>query len=400
LLQSFSNFYDESPLPEASGSPLCGIPFAVKESFGIAGRPCEAGSNAWKGRRATTTATAVEKLRSAGMVLVGSCRMTEFAYDAWGINPDQGTPRNPRDLRIHRAPGGSSSGSAVAVAAGLVPVALGTDTGGSVRIPAALCGVVGFKPSQAEIDATGVVPLSPSLDCVGILANDVEMVELACGALRQKPSASGAPGPERLDGLRIGFLPDPVVRELRGDVAAAYSGALRRLTLLGARLVETGHIRTLTSYAREVGQIIRAEAWACHRAWLEEWRGPSTIVIDRIRTGAAITASTYADLLLQRRNHSRAFAGVWGEVDVILTPTTPLPAPAIEEVDRESAILSHFTRAANYLDLCALALPCGRSDDGLPLSLQVLTAPHTERFCLAIGRLLERAAIAERWPTD
>ncbi|HVL71357.1 MAG TPA: amidase, partial [Beijerinckiaceae bacterium] len=250
-------------------SPLAGVPISVKDLFDVVGQPTAAGSRALAGAPAERDAPPIARLRAAGAVFTGRTNMTEFAYSGVGLNPHHGTPANPWDRATGRIPGGSSSGAAVSVADGMAAAAIGTDTGGSCRIPAALCGIVGFKPTASRIPLAGCVPLSPSLDSVGCFATTVAGVALVDAVMAGEEPA--APDPTELDGLRI-LVPKTVVLDRMDDeVGRAFERALARLSQAGVRIVEREV--PLLSRLPELaagGGIVAAEAYAWHRELLAE----------------------------------------------------------------------------------------------------------------------------------
>ena len=244
--------------------PLHGLPIAIKDLFHVRGRQTTAGSTTWRGRIASETAVCVDRLRAAGMIPLGKTHLVEFAYGTWGTNRPMGTPWNPWDLGVHRVPGGSSSGSAVAVAAGMAPAALGTDTGGSVRIPAALNGLVGLKPTYGRIPLGGVVPLATTLDSVGPLARTVEDARLLVAAMAGQP-APARDGARSLAGTRVtalaaGQFPDFI----EPDVVEAFRVTLARLRELGAIVHEERIPFDFAALGTRNGRLIGADGlpWA------------------------------------------------------------------------------------------------------------------------------------------
>jgi aspartyl-tRNA(Asn)/glutamyl-tRNA(Gln) amidotransferase subunit A len=387
----------------AALGPLHGIPVALKDLVEIAGHVTTAGALIWRERVSSTTATIVGRLRAAGMIIVGKTHLVEFAFGGWGINRAMGTPWNPWDLEVHRVPGGSSSGSAVAVAAGLVPAAIGSDTGGSIRIPASQCGIVGLKVTPGRISNHGVVKLSERLDTLGPLARSVEDAALLFDALHgpdpADPRTLSHPPVDPLAGLRGGVaglrlavLPDAELGELDDEVRAAFAAALAVLRSLGARIETLALPVPFAELAARTGDIIAAEAYARHRDDIER----DDLVFDpdvqrRMRGAKAIAAADYIRLVEERPRVAREAAGRLGDFAALLLPTTPIPAIPLADVDYRSAPLSRLTRPINYLDLCGLALPCGFSRAGLPLSLQIVGRPGDEAGILRIGWAYENA---------
>ena len=386
--------------------PLHGLPIALKDLLHVKNRVTTAGSKSWRGRVATETATAVEKLLAAGMIPLGKTHMVEFAFGGWGRNEPMGAPWNPWDTRVHRVAGGSSSGSAVAVAAGLAPAAIGSDTGGSIRIPAALCGLTGLKPTYGTISLAGVVPLAMTLDSLGPLARSVDDAALLTAAMAgpdPRDAATltvprldfdavlaGAPDARR---LRITALPaEQLPPDTLPDVARALQHAIAVLREHGALVDEVAVPIDFEDLMVRNGRIIAAEAWALHRAYIED----PTLPIDpwvRKRTigGKAISAADYIDELARRKRAAAAFADWMRGRDVLLTPTLPITATPVDEVDEVATPLATFTRVANYLGICGLSLPAGMSADGLPVAVQLLGAPYAEATLIRAGRAFQQA---------
>ena len=385
---------------ERKGS-LHGIPIAFKDLIDIAGRRTTGGSLMWRERVSTVTATAAQRLIDAGMILIGKTHMVELAFGSWGTNKTMGTPWNPWDLDTPRTPGGSSSGSAVAVAADLAPAALGSDTGGSVRIPAALCGIVGLKTTVGRISNYWTLRLSDTLDTLGPMTRDVEdaalLFDVMHGADERDPATGGraradvmAHLKDGVRGMRLAVLPDSELGEVDAEVAAAFAAAVDVFRRLGAS------IETLTfpydRLAGLVGKFIAYEGYALNREWIDrddiEF---DTDVRDRIRGGKVFSEKDYEELVTERDRVKREVDARLRGFDALLTPTTPLPAIPVSEVDQAVAPMSRLTRPVNYLDQCALALPCGFTRGGLPISLQIVGAAYEEARVLRIGWAFEQA---------
>jgi aspartyl-tRNA(Asn)/glutamyl-tRNA(Gln) amidotransferase subunit A len=389
--------------------PLHGLPIALKDLLHVAGRPTTAGSKRWPSRAATETAAVVERLRAAGMIPLGKTHLVEFAFGGWGRNASMGAPWNPWDTSTHRVAGGSSSGSAVAVAAGLVPAAIGTDTGGSVRIPAAACGLTGFKPTYGLVSLHGVVPLAPTLDSIGPLARTAEDAALLTAAIAgadpRDPATLGgprfdadhalAPVPD-LRGVRIVAVPpEQFPAAVDEDVAFARDFAIAALREQGATIDEERVPFDFDDVMVRNGRIIAAEAYAVHRAHIEDPDLPiDPWVRRRTLAGKAIGAADYIDELARRRGDAAQFAAWMSCCDALLTPTLPIEAIPIDAVDEATTPLAAFTRAANYLGACALSLPAGLSRNGLPIGVQLIGAPFHDAALLRIGRSLQRET---RW---
>jgi aspartyl-tRNA(Asn)/glutamyl-tRNA(Gln) amidotransferase subunit A len=386
--------------------PLHGLPIALKDLLHIEGRATTAGSKSWRGRIATETATAVERLLAAGMIPLGKTHMVEFAFGGWGRNQPMGAPWNPWDTRVHRVAGGSSSGSAVAVAAGLAPSAIGSDTGGSIRIPAALCGLTGLKPTYGLISLAGVVPLALTLDSLGPLTHNAEDAALLTAAMAG-PDARDA---STLQAPRVDFAAvlagEPDIRGMRITALAAehfppttepavlraFNDAIAGFRERGAIVEEARAPFHFEDTMMRNGRIIAAEAWAMHRAYIED----PALDIDpwvRKRTlgGKSISAADYIEELAQRKRAAAMFAQWMEGRDALLTPTLPISATPLDQVDEGATPLATFTRFANYLGACALSLPAGLSSDGLPVAVQLIGAPFTEPALIRLGRAYQKS---------
>jgi aspartyl-tRNA(Asn)/glutamyl-tRNA(Gln) amidotransferase subunit A len=382
--------------------PLQGVPIALKDLVDLEGRVTTGGSKVWVNRVSPVTATLAERLFAAGMIVLGKTHTVEFAMGSFGTNTHLGTPRNPWDPRVHRTPGGSSSGSAVAVAAGLAPVAIGTDTGGSVRLPAAWCGVVGLKVTAGRISTHGVLPLSTTLDTPGPLARSVEDTALIFRALNgpdpHDPQtlawAPVDPLPELrrgVAGLRLAVMPTVERAGVADDVLFAYEAAIDTLARLGARIVRPALPHRFSDYAAATGRIISAEGYRFVGDLVDDMSLPvDPHVRPRIQPGRAISAREYLTTLAERDERRRAFVAALADVDALLTPTAQTTALPIDEVD-QSGTAAYFTRAGNYLGLCGLAVPSGFTAVALPTSLQILCHPGQEAMALRIGWAYEQA---------
>jgi aspartyl-tRNA(Asn)/glutamyl-tRNA(Gln) amidotransferase subunit A len=384
--------------------PLNGLPIALKDLCDIEGRVTTGGSAAWKTRRSTATATVVEKLLAAGMVVLGKTHMVEFAFGGWGTNPVCGTPWNPWDAKTHRVPGGSSSGSGVAVAAGLAPAAIGSDTGGSVRIPAALNGITGLKTTSGLISLHGTIALSPTLDTIGPMtrtATDAALLTAAmAGADHNDPNTLAAPAldfgdltqPAAIRELRIAVLSaDQFPTAVHPDVIRVWTETVAAMRALGARVEETKVPIDFNEVMLRNGRLIAAEAYALHRAYIEDASLPiGPAVRARVLGGKAIAAADYIAARADQHQMSAAFAEWMRDWDALLTPVNPLPAIPVDQVDESQTPMATFTRAGNYLTTCGLSLPAGFSKDGLPIGVQLIGAPFTEPTLIRIGRAFQQ----------
>jgi len=396
--------------------PFDGIPIAIKDLCDIAGQVTTAGSEVWRGRGCVCghdeTATVVQRLLQAGMVVLGKLHMVEFAFGGWGTNPVMGTPVNPWGLPEKRVPGGSSSGSGVAVAAGLAAAALGSDTGGSVRIPAAFNGVSGLKTTVGLISRHGVTPLSETLDSIGFLARHIEdawaLSRLTAGYDARDPATWHAPAiPEPVSlassvpqtakplvGVRLTLMdPDQYPVEPAPAVLQALSDACRVFEDLGA----TCEIQRLPSgfydMALANGRIIAAEAYAYHEPYIANETLPfGPAVRARILSGREVSASAY----IQMRKQHAAACETWRDwitqrADALLMPSLPLTACRHDEVDEASLAAASYTRAANFMNAAAASLPAGFSSEGLPVGVQLMGAPYSEARLTTIGAAFQQA---------
>ena len=375
---------------------LAGIPISIKDNFDEAGVVTLAGSKVLVGApSAAHDSTAVARLRAADAVLIGRTNMTEFAYSGLGINPHYGTPRNAYDRAAARIPGGSSSGAAISVCDGMASGAIGTDTGGSVRIPAALNGLVGFKPTARRIPVDGVLPLSLSLDSVGPIARTVG----DCVLLDRVMSASETgPVAIALRGKRIAVPQTVVLDDLSSSVARAFSAACTKLSAAGAVIVEL----PLREFARSVeanprGGLSSAEAWWWHRKWISRSADSyDPRVVARIRPGEVIGAADYIEMLQQRRRFvSEVEAAVRG-FDAMVMPTTAETAPTIAEVvasdENYFRLNSRMLRnpaLVNLFDGCALSIPCHQRGDA-PVGLMLAGLHGQDDQVLSLGLAIEK----------
>ena len=390
----------------AARGPLHGLPIALKDLLEVKGRQTTAGSKSWLGRVSDHTATCVDRLLAAGMIPIGKTHLVEFAFGGWGRNQPMGAPWNPWDLATHRVAGGSSSGSAVAVASGMVPAAIGSDTGGSVRIPAALCGLTGLKTTYGLISLYGAVPLSTTLDSIGPLAHTVDDVALLTAAMAgpdardtatlAAPSVTFEEALARasdLRGMRIACLPrEQFPRYVEGDVVRARDQAIAVLRTLGADLADVRAPFDFDDIAAHLGKILAAEAYALHRAYIENDALPiDPWVRKRILGGKGISAADYLGDLAVMRKTRAAFATWMHGYDALLTPTLPITAVPVPLVDEATAPLAAFTRAVNFLGACGLSLPAGVSSTGLPTGVQIIGAPFADATLVRIGRAFQSA---------
>jgi aspartyl-tRNA(Asn)/glutamyl-tRNA(Gln) amidotransferase subunit A len=390
--------------------PLHGLPYAAKDLYDVKGYPTTAGSKVLENNIAHDDSAPTRKLAQAGMILLGKTNTVEFAYGGVGINHSHGTPHNPWHKVAH-APGGSSSGSGVSVAAGLAPMALGTDTGGSVRIPAALCGTVGLKTTVGRISRAGIYPLSFSLDSVGPLARSVEDAALVYQHLQGEDAADETTrgiSPHNVlarlkagvKGLRLAFAETVFFDAADAEVAQAVREAGRVLAGLGA------HVESLAfPEAAEAaklnprGLVIAAEAYSVNQKWLEErFSDLDPVVGQRMMNGKTIPAWEYFAKTRRWSELRRDALDSLRYVDALLVPTAPLPALPVKELDAD--VETYFTRNAQYLrnaaignilNFCGLSVPCGFTAKGLPIGLMIYGKPFQEDVVLRVGHAYEQA---------
>lgn len=366
---------------------LEGIPVAWKDLFAIAGLPTTAGSIVLAhAEPASDDADVVKALKAVGMIAVGRVNMTEFAFSGLGLNPHYGTPRNPLAFDVARIPGGSSSGSAVAVAAGLVPVSIGTDTGGSVRIPSAFNGLVGYKASHGRYSMAGVFPLAASLDSLGPLCRSVQDAIWVDAAMRGRfvPEAARA----EPVGLSIVVPTNVVMDHAEDGVVAAFEAALARLSAGGVKMRRAAFpaFERLFEVMAEYGPLATAEAFALHHRRLA---GPEAEAMDRrvvvrLRFGEKISLVCYLETLKVREQLIREAAGMLGPNEFIAYPTVAHVAPALGPLEADDELFGKVngrtlrnTAIGNFLDWCGVSLPCGTGEAGMPVGF-LLSAPKNQ----------------------
>jgi aspartyl-tRNA(Asn)/glutamyl-tRNA(Gln) amidotransferase subunit A len=374
-----------------------GIPIAVKDLFDIAGEPTPAGSAILANApEAKASAPVVARMLAAGFIPIGRANMTEFAFSGLGINPHYGTPSSPWDRASRRIPGGSSSGTAVAVADGMAAAGLGTDTGGSCRIPAAFCGIAGYKPTARRIPVSGALPLAPSLDSVGPLAPSVACCAEIDAILAGE--APAAPLPSRLDGLRLAAPENMVLDGLDDIVAAAFDSALSRLSAAGARIERTrfSEFDELPAVNAR-GGFAASEAYAWHRNLLAtRGSGYDPRIRVRIARGEHMSAADYLDLVSARRRLIGGFDRATAPYDCVLMPTVPIVAPRIAGLDDDRAynsinmLILRNTALGNFFDRCAISVPCHREGDA-PAGLMLMGETMGDARLFGIAAAVEAA---------
>jgi aspartyl-tRNA(Asn)/glutamyl-tRNA(Gln) amidotransferase subunit A len=381
--------------------PLHGIPIAIKDIVDIEGRVTTGGSASRLSHCATATATVVRRMLSHGLIVLGKTHTVEFACGAFGTNQHLGTPWNPWDAEVARTPGGSSSGSGVAVAARLAPWALGTDTGGSVRQPAAWCGITGLKTTIGRISTHGILPLSPSLDTPGPMARTVRDVALLYGILHgpdpldpltlRGEAADPMPALERgVRGLRLARLPAQERAGAAADVLEAYDRSLALLAGLGAEIVDISLPFRLADVA-SMTSIARAESYLLNGHLVED-RGLKLdeVVRRRLLSGAGISAQDYLATQRRRLEMKLEMDAALAGAHALLTPTTATTAVPLAQINYDEQP-TLFARFVNMLEMCALALPNGFTAEGLPTSLQIACRGYEEALALRIGHAYQQA---------
>ncbi|MGE3161917.1 MAG: amidase [Burkholderiales bacterium] len=390
---------DESDRLRRAGvvrSAVEGLPVSVKDLYDVAGEVTRAGSRILADAPpAKADAPAVARLRAAGAVIVGRTNMVEFAFGTTGINPHYGTPRNPWDRETGRVPGGSSSGAGVAQADGMAVMSLGSDTRGSIRLPAALCGVTGWKPTQRRVPREGAFPLSFTLDTVGPLANSVACCAAYDALLAGEP---GAPLPEfPVKGLRLLVPEGSLLDDLDAEVGAAFESALARLAAAGAALTRA----PVPEFERQAeyfkgGGFAGAEAIAIHRRWQDRLGEYDRRIAQRIHFAREMSAADYVELGLARAAYMRAVEARAAPYDAMLMPTAPCVAPTIAEADASDEAyfgwnfrILRNVGVVNFLDGCAASLPC-HAPGSAPVGLTVFGPAMADRRILAVSAAIER----------
>ena len=379
-----------------------GVPIALKDIIDMEGRVTTGGSKVWESRVSLLTATLARRFMEAGLIVIGKTRTVEFAMGSWGTNRHMGTPWNPWDLAVHRAPGGSSSGSGVSVAARCVPWAIGTDTGGSVRLPSAWNGLTGLKVTFGRVSCHGVLPLAHTLDTPGPMCRSVEdavdLYLLLQGSDPDDPAtwyiAADDPRPaldQGVAGMRLARMPEHERDGVDRDVLAAYDASLESLSDLGASVVDVELPRRFGPMGDLTGKIIAAEG----HAWVGEYVDDDSLPVDddirpRIRPGRDMPAREYIEAQLERAAIKRDFNAALAGVDALLTPATCTAAPVVADID-QSTTAAQFTRPVNLIDSCALVVPNGRTASGLPISLQIVCGGYEEATALRIGQAFQKS---------
>jgi aspartyl-tRNA(Asn)/glutamyl-tRNA(Gln) amidotransferase subunit A len=390
-----------------SGMPvglLEGVPVAIKDLLDIAGRRTTAGSTIHRHREAATaTSTVVNRLLAAGSLPVGKAQLVEFAYGGWGTNAGMGTPRNPWDKTRHRIPGGSSSGTGVAVAGGLATVGIGTDTGGSVRIPSSYCGLTGLKTTQGRVSNHGVEMVSHTLDTIGPMtwcARDAALVLQAIHGPDPRDAATLGVRPEDflttdergLSGLRFSMDDPARWGSVAPEVAAAAAHVADVIADLGGMRCDSGwEGLDFLADQEETGVIISSEAYSHRKHALSVDAIPGDDASRaRILRGASITADSYARAILRRSQGMARVAELFRHVDILILPTTPFASPPLDTIDESDLSPSRLTRFVGYYGLCAVSIPAGLSPEGMPIGIQLVAGPYQEALLLRVANAFQR----------
>jgi aspartyl-tRNA(Asn)/glutamyl-tRNA(Gln) amidotransferase subunit A len=377
-------------------SRVDGLPVSLKDLYDVAGDVTRAGSKVLStAAPAKADAVAVARLRAAGAVFIGRTNMVEFAFGGVGTNPHYGTPKNPWDRKTGRVPGGSSSGAAVAQADGMCAMALGSDTRGSIRGPAALCGVVGFKPTMRRVPRDGAFPLSYTLDSVGPLANSVECCAAYDAILSAEAEAPLIDMPAK--GLRLLLPRSSAIEDLDPPVAKAFDSALHKLSRAGAQI---GEVR-VPAFDRQPeyfkgGGFAGAESYYIHRPWLNRLDDYDPRVAQRVILGKEVSGSDYVGLGFLRQEFIRGVEALAAPFDAIVMPTVPCVAPSIAEASasdddyfRWNARILRNNGLVNFLDGCAVSLPC-QEPGSAPVGLMVCGTAGNDRRILAVASAIEQ----------
>ena len=403
-LNAFVSFCD-APFQKARGqAPLSGVTIGVKDLFDLKGYPTRAGSQATSDEIKNESAEVVSLLEAAGATMLGKTHTVEFAFGGWGTNGTFGTPWNPWDVETHRVPGGSSSGSAVAVAAGLVTAALGTDTGGSIRTPASYCGIVGVKPSPGLISKSGVFALCPLHDTVGILARSVDDASILLDVMAGHPATVGPKGPQQpstfrnvlgngLPGLRIGALGTDELLSASEDVRGLFEQAVATFIRAGALLETVTFPQRLVGYLESAGNIMAAESYRTLARYVDpEPCLVSEVIRARILRGRTYDNLQYTEMLEARTSAKKEFEQSVSGIDAFIMPTCIEAAIPVRSVD-EGRIVTPYGRFVNYLDLAAISVPMGLSRDGLPLGLQIVVRQNDDALMIRIANAFEELCV-------
>ena len=406
-LNAFITVTREAALTEASArdeelargidrGPLHGIPIAHKDLMRTKGVRTTAGSKIFADYLPRRDAAIVTKLREAGAVSLGKTGLHELAYGITSNNPHFGAIHNPWDLT--RIPGGSSGGSAAAVTAGILPFATGTDTGGSIRVPASFCGIVGLKPTFGRVNVRGVLPLGFSQDHVGPLTRTVRDAAIAFQAMADDPTDYVPPADSDLTGLRIGLPQNFFMQQVDPEVEASVRAAFDTAAAAGGLVVDV-KVPDMEALRSAAATCLLVEAASALRPFLDRRADFGADVLPMLDQGKSIPAIDYIEAQRTRRRIGRQFASLFEQVDCIFTPATPMTAPKIGQkaleirgaAEEVRAAATRFTRGMNALGLPAISIPCGFSRSGLPIGLQMICAARQDDLLLHAAAAMEDA---------
>ena len=402
-LHCFVEVYETEALEAAKASdqmrkagytlgPLHGLPIAVKDLVDIEGKVTTIGSPIFANNIAKSDAYLTQRLKAAGVIIIGKTHMVQFALGGWGTNEHMGMPRNPWDHQVHRVPGGSSSGSAAAVAGGLVPLSIGTDTGGSVRLPAAYCGITGFKFTVGLVDTQGVAPLSKTLDSIGVFAKTMAETALVYDALvddHKRATSAHAMTTESarklLQGLRIGRIAPHELKDVQAEIVKAYEETLEFLKSAGAHITTLELPCAIADLAPMAVNIMVTEGAAAYGALANDLTKPMDSGIrPRLQAGAKLLAIDYIAALENQTLLKKQFANAFDQIDIFATPTGLTTAVPLTEVN-PSAPPVHFTRILNVLDMCGVSVPVGLDGQSLPIGFQMGAAGGRDAFLIEVA---------------
>ena len=381
--------------------PFHGIPFVLKDIFDVQDKITTSGSKLFNKEVAKSTSSMAKHLLDAGGILLGKSKTVQFAFGGWGTNQEMGTPRNPWDNKNHRICGGSSSGSAAALASNLTVCATGTDTGGSVRLPASFCGLTGLKVTKGLLSTKGIAPLSHTLDTPGPMARSlldlVIMFETMKGAQGTKLEENMLQErglfksiEEGVEGLHIGSIGIRDRSICSNNVLKRYDEVLQVLENQGAKITEFNPPFNYQDLAQRIGNIIAIEAYSYYGRFCEDRKCPmDEDVRKRILIAKNFSNEQYLKLLEQRKTDEKLFLDSMLGFDALVTPTTLDEAPLITDVDQEISP-GHFTRPFNYITMCALSIPIGLNRNNLPVGLQIAARSNCEDMAIRIGGEVER----------
>ena len=402
-LHCFVEVYETEALEAAKASdqmrkagyilgPLHGLPIAVKDLVDIEGKVTTIGSPIFANNIAKSDAYLTKRLKAAGAIIIGKTHMVQFALGGWGTNEHMGMPRNPWDHQVHRVPGGSSSGSAAAVAGGLVPLSIGTDTGGSVRLPAAYCGITGFKFTVGLVDTQGVAPLSKTLDSIGVFAKTMAETALVYDALvddHKRATSAHAMTTESarklLQGLRIGRIAPHELKDVQAEIVKAYEETLEFMNSAGANITTLELPCAIADLAPMAVNIMVTEGAAAYGALANDLTKPMDSGIrPRLQAGAKLLAIDYIAALENQTLLKKQFAKTFDHIDIFATPTGMTTAVPLTEVN-PSAPPVHFTRILNVLDMCGVSVPVGLDAQSLPIGFQMGAAGGRDAFLIEVA---------------